>query len=123
MPGLSLLPRAASLALAAMLLLNLGPLLSQWLVPVAPAWLSELACHDEGEPGSSGPERHSHDPLWAKCGYCTLLFSSPALSSPAPLLALGHWARSAPLLPRRPQAALAPWVYPAAYGRAPPVLS
>jgi hypothetical protein len=123
MPRLTAQHHVASLALAAMLLLNFGPLLSQLLVPVQPAWLSELACHDSPEPGSNDREVHSHDPLWAKCGYCTLLFSSPALSRPAPLLALGGLARLAPVLPARPQAALAPWVYPAAYSRAPPVLS
>lgn len=67
----------ARLALLAMFLLLAAPLFSQGLASAAPtpAWLSEMAC------GEGGHDQLPHDqPLWAQCGYCTLLLSSPALT-------------------------------------------
>ena len=77
--------RASWLALLAMLLLSVGPLLSQFTAPSAPAWLTELAC---GEHASSHDNPLDHDALWAKCGYCTLLLNSPATGCVSPTLAL-----------------------------------
>jgi len=77
--------RASWLALLAMLLLSVGPLLSQFTAPAAPAWLTELAC---GEHASSHDNPLDHDALWAKCGYCTLLLNSPATGCASPTLAL-----------------------------------
>lgn len=77
--------RASWLALLAMLLLSVGPLLSQFTAPSAPAWLTELAC---GEHASSHDNPLDHDALWAKCGYCTLLLNSPATGCTSPTLAL-----------------------------------
>jgi hypothetical protein len=60
-----------------MFLLLAAPLFSQGLASAAsaPAWLSEMAC------GEGGHDQLPHDqPLWAQCGYCTLLLSSPALT-------------------------------------------
>lgn len=106
-----------------MFLLACGPLLSQALVPsgqgAVPGWMSELSCaaEDGSQHAAAG-----HDALWAKCGYCTLLFASPALTSSlppdmarAPLAAV----RVALRLLVAPQ--LAP-LFPAAHPRAPPVL-
>ncbi|QKE65212.1 DUF2946 domain-containing protein [Aquipseudomonas campi] len=115
---------ATRLALLAMFLLVCGPLLSQVLVPAGqgpvPGWMRELSCAaEDGSSHASG----GHDALWAKCGYCTLLFTSPALTSSLP-----------PVLARAPLAAVhavqhqvaAPHAappFPAAHPRAPPVLS
>ncbi|UUY09528.1 DUF2946 domain-containing protein [Pseudomonas sp. J452] len=123
MPSTHLLS-ATRLALLAMFLLAFGPLLSQALVPAGqgavPGWMSELSCAaEDGSPHAAG----GHDALWAKCGYCTLLFTSPALTSSQP-----------PVLARAPLAAVsavqrqvaAPYAappFPTAHPRAPPVLS
>lgn len=77
--------RASWLALLAMLLLSVGPLLSQLTAPAEPAWLTELAC---GEHVGSHDNPLDHDALWAKCGYCTLLLNSPATGCVSPTLAL-----------------------------------
>lgn len=77
--------RASWLALLAMLLLSVGPLLSQLTAPAEPAWLTELAC---GEHAGSHNNPLDHDALWAKCGYCTLLLNSPATGCASPTLAL-----------------------------------
>ncbi|WP_372874749.1 DUF2946 domain-containing protein [Pseudomonas sp.] len=104
----------------AMLLLCVGPLLSQWLLPAqAEPDCSEHAVSRSAAAGDS----HGHDPLWAKCGYCTLLFSSPALASPALVLT-----GSAPFTPffipaGGSQHAPASPVFPGSRSRAPPLLS
>ena len=77
--------RASWLGLLAMLLLSVGPLLSQLTAPAEPAWLTELAC---GEHVGSHDNPLNHDALWAKCGYCTLLLNSPATGCASPTLAL-----------------------------------
>jgi hypothetical protein len=77
------LQSTARLALLAMFLLLAAPLFSQGLASAAPApaWLSEMAC------GEGGHDQLPHDaPLWAQCGYCTLLLSSPALTGTLPSL-------------------------------------
>ncbi|MCR4509229.1 DUF2946 domain-containing protein [Pseudomonas sp. 32.2.56] len=76
---------ASWLALLAMLLLSVGPLLSQLTAPAEPAWLTELAC---GEHVGRHDNPLDHDALWAKCGYCTLLLNSPATGCASPTLAL-----------------------------------
>jgi len=103
-----------------MLLLSLGPLLSQLWLPAQPAWLSELACA-EGDAGHV--PQPGHEALWAKCGYCTLLLNSPALAHPAAQLVAAGLLRQRPALPVRPRGARTQWSYPGAYGRAPPGFS
>lgn len=115
---------ALRLALLAMFLLVCGPLLSQALVPAGqgavPGWMSELSCaaKDNGSHAAG-----THDALWAKCGYCTLLFTSPALTcSLSPTLARAPLA-VVPVLQRQVAAPPTAPLFPAAHPRAPPVLS
>jgi hypothetical protein len=70
------LQSTARLALLAMFLLLAAPLFSQGLASAAstPAWLNEMAC------GEGHDQLPDDAPLWAQCGYCTLLLSSPALT-------------------------------------------
>lgn len=107
-----------------MLLLFVGPLVSQArdMAPGGvPAWMGELACAADQRATGDAPPMPSHEMAWAKCGYCTLLFNSPALgstalyaslpcdlASPPPSLATqaGHGTRA---------------VFPGALTRAPPV--
>ncbi|MDH4655894.1 DUF2946 domain-containing protein [Pseudomonas sp. JS3066] len=116
--------RGAWLGLLAMLLVLVGPLVSQARdmgQGGVPAWMDELACAtDHGAPGHE-PSMPSHEMSWAKCGYCTLLLNSPALTqaglhgldlaglaNPQPALATlsGHGGRA---------------IFPGALTRAPPV--
>jgi hypothetical protein len=113
-------PAAARLAWLAMLLLCLGPLLSQWLLPAQ----AEPDCHEQlASHASAAPAGHGREAPWAKCGYCTLLFSSPALAGPA--LLPGAPALFAPpyLVSCGSQHAPASPVFPGSRSRAPPPLS
>jgi hypothetical protein len=113
--------RASWLALLAMLLLSVGPLWSQLSQPAEPAWLTELACAEHSADKHKRPL--DHDALWAKCGYCTLLLSSPATTCPSPTLAL---AATAPadrhIAPVRSGVARSA-IFPGSRSRAPPVHS
>lgn len=105
------------LGLAAMCLLLLGPLLGQGLArPAAELqWLDQLACSSEHK----APQQQSHSSDWAKCGYCTLLLSSPALAGMGfalQPLGVGHPLVRSPVVPALPPAG----VFPDAQPRAPP---
>lgn len=100
-----------------MCLLLLGPLLGQGLARPATElqWLDQLACSSEHK----APQPQSHSSDWAKCGYCTLLLSSPALANMGlalPPLDAGHPLVRFPAVPVLPPAG----VFPAAQPRAPP---
>jgi hypothetical protein len=102
-----------------MCLLLLGPLLGQGLVLGQSAnawqWLDELACSDD----AASPLSPAHANEWAKCGYCTLLLSSPALSTSASLLPPRFVAP--PVVSPFAAPALPPaGVFPGAQSRAPP---
>ena len=105
-------------ALLAMLLLCVGPLLSQWLLPTQ----AEPGCSEHAaSPAPSSSD--GHEALWAKCGYCTLLLGSPALSGAA--LLPGGPAIFAPLhlVSGGAQRVPASPVFPGSRSRAPPRLA
>lgn len=101
-----------------MLLLLVGPLLGQGLNQGGreSSWRNELACSGEHEQSPSV----GHELDWAKCGYCTLLLSSPAVPGSAaqaqPCLAPPPLS----VLPT-PLAAGRDTVFPGALTRAPPI--
>lgn len=107
-------------ALLAMLLLCVGPLLSQWLLPAQPPGRLEPGCSEHASAASAG---HGHEALWAKCGYCTLLFSSPALTGPALLPGAPAIFAALYLVPGGAQRVPASPVFPGSRSRAPPALS
>lgn len=112
--------RAACLALLAMLLLSVGPLGSQFSQPAEPAWLSELAC---GEHTDNHGSALNPDALWAKCGYCTLLLTSPATSCASPALALAAFAPANRLIAPVRGGVTRAAIFPGSRSRAPPVYS
>ncbi|MBN6716641.1 DUF2946 domain-containing protein [Pseudomonas capsici] len=89
--------RGAWLSLFAMLMIFIGPLISQSMpmehhagmsTPVSTSMGSgEHHAHHGGEHASPAETGMSDHALWAKCGYCTLLFSCPALSRVITLVA------------------------------------
>ncbi|MFZ6047877.1 DUF2946 domain-containing protein [Pseudomonas sp. CR3202] len=116
--------RGAWLGLLAMLLVFVGPLVSQARdmgQAGVPAWMGELACSTEHSGPSHQPAMPEHELSWAKCGYCTLLFNSPALGSTAPHgLALADAASPQPT-PETQAGHRSQAVFPGALTRAPPV--
>ncbi|WP_404823263.1 DUF2946 domain-containing protein [Pseudomonas capsici] len=89
--------RGAWLSLFAMLMIFIGPLISQSMpmehhagmsMPVSTSTGSgEQHAHHGSEHASPAETGMSDHALWAKCGYCTLLFSCPALSRVITLVA------------------------------------
>ena len=74
--------RGSWLSLFAMLMIFIGPLISQ-AVPMdhhasmnMPMGMDMPAHHEHAAPDAPATDHHA---LWEKCGYCTLLFSCPAL--------------------------------------------
>lgn len=106
------------LGLLAMLLLLVGPLLGQGLNRdgSAPSWLNELACSGEHEKSPNV----GHELEWAKCGYCTLLLSSPAVPGSAPQAQPRLAPSPLSVLPAL-LAASRETVFPGALTRAPPI--
>jgi len=89
--------RGAWLSLFAMLMIFIGPLVSQ-AVPMdqhagmsmaMPASMDMPAEHGAHHQAAASVETASVDHvLWAKCGYCTLLFSCPAITAALAITAL-----------------------------------
>jgi len=114
--------RGSWISLFAMLMIFIGPLISQAMPMDHHAGMSMDMPMDHGESHhKKAPDEHHA--LWSKCGYCDLLYSCPALpggistftlSSPPPANALtpatrlGHARQS---------------IFPGARSRAPPIAS
>ncbi|CAM3220826.1 DUF2946 domain-containing protein [Pseudomonas floridensis] len=95
--------RGTWLSLFAMLMIFIGPLISQSMpmdqhagmsmppamsMPMEASADSHHAHHgSEQATGKAGDTGMSDHALWAKCGYCTLLFSCPALAGVPVLVA------------------------------------
>lgn len=109
-----------SLALFALWLLVAGPLLSQALMPRDAGHESHAAHHGShhGMPDAQSahsPHHSAHlsatpsqpaealtgEALWSACGYCTLLFSSPAIETPSLWVGLPHPPHPRPSAERR----------------------
>ncbi|MBK5538780.1 DUF2946 domain-containing protein [Pseudomonas sp. TH05] len=82
--------RGSWISLFAMLMIFIGPLISQ-AMPMDQAMpmnmsmsmdmhSGEPGCHGETQPSAQpGKTQSEHHGLWEKCGYCSLLFNCPAL--------------------------------------------
>ena len=114
----------ARLALLAMLLLAVGPLLSQWLSAAPANPLPAPGCHEQpANPAAGYPEAPAHEALWAKCGYCTLLLSSPALTAAVLALAEPGAFATPPRVSGGARHVPASAVFPGSRSRAPPPLA
>ena len=84
--------RGSWISLFAMLMIFIGPLISQAMPTDQHAGMSMAMsmdmpnCHGESKPTKTPDEHHV---LWEKCGYCSLLFSCPALPGSVSFMALG----------------------------------
>ncbi|MCF5710075.1 DUF2946 domain-containing protein [Pseudomonas syringae] len=134
-PAIPVKQRGAWLSLFAMLMIFIGPLISQSMpmdqhtggsMPSSMSAPMDSASHEHAHHGSehaktadTGMSDHA---LWAKCGYCTLLFSCPALPHVPELLAANppRPADFFTALTRHGHAQRA--IFPNARSRAPPTL-
>jgi len=115
--------RAGWLSLFAMLMMFIGPLISQSLpTPHAPSMDMSL------DPGMSMsmamPEGNGHDrtlhAVWEKCGYCSLFFHTPALPQALTFIAAARAVASDRLLASTAAGYASPAIFPGARTRAPP---
>jgi len=120
--------RGSWLSLFAMLMIFIGPLISQAVpmdhhasMPMSMSMDMSMDMSAHGEHADHHKPAAEHHALWEKCGYCTLLFSCPALPNTAdiPLFA-AHRCNRYLKQPTRLGHAQQP-IFPGARSRAPPV--
>lgn len=84
---LHLKARGSWISLFAMLMIFIGPLISQAMpmdhaasMAMSPSMvMEEPGCHGEAADAAHHEAPAEHHVLWEKCGYCSLLFNCPAL--------------------------------------------
>jgi len=79
------LTRGSWISLFAMLMIFIGPLVSQSMpmdprmsMPMSMEMGMDMSAH-EAPAAEHCPPQSEHHALWEKCGYCSLLFNCPAL--------------------------------------------
>ncbi|NBF05584.1 DUF2946 domain-containing protein [Pseudomonas sp. Fl5BN2] len=126
--------RGSWLSLFAMLMIFIGPLISQSMpmdhaMPMNMSVAMDMGdsapgCHGEApqhsEHGKSQGEQHV---LWEKCGYCSLLFNCPALPSSLSFAALSAPPTQSFLIPATRLGHARQTVFPGALTRAPPIIA
>ncbi|AZE82022.1 Putative multicopper oxidase [Pseudomonas orientalis] len=120
--------RGGWISLFAMLMIFIGPLISQAMpmdhhagMPMPMSMSMDMPSdHGEGHPPKTPDEHHA---LWAKCGYCDLLFSCPALPGSMSLVALGTPPPANALTPAPRLGHARQSIFPGARSRAPPIAS
>ena len=124
------LTRGSWIALFAMLMIFIGPLISQSMPMDQHASSSMPMSMDMAMPGMDHdaqpsvehcPPQSSHHALWEKCGYCSLLFNCPALTGGGTFatFSIAHVNTFVPSSPRLGHARQT--FFPGARTRAPPV--
>ena len=120
------LKRGSWISLFAMLMIFIGPLISQAMPMDHHAGMSMdmsmdmPSCHGEPQPKKSPDEHHV---LWEKCGYCSLLFSCPALPGSVSCVPLGAPPPANVLTPAPRLGHARQSIFPGARSRAPPIAS
>ena len=118
--------RGSWLSLFAMLMIFIGPLISQAMPMDHHAGMSmEMPME---MPSDHGESHHTkapaeHHALWAKCGYCDLLFSCPALPGSVSYVTLGTPPPANALTPATRLGHARQSIFPGARSRAPPIAS
>ena len=112
--------RGSWISLFAMLMIFIGPLISQAMPMDHHAGMPMEMPADHGD--SHHPKAPSeHHALWAKCGYCELLFSCPALPGNASFVAVGAPPPANALTPATRLGHARQSIFPGARSRAPPI--
>ena len=122
------LTRGSWISLFAMLMIFIGPLISQAMPMNQHAGMSMSMSMDmpecHGEPQQRPPQKQApdkHHVLWEKCGYCSLLFSCPALPGSVSYLTLGAPSPANALIPSPRLGHARQSIFPGARSRAPPI--
>lgn len=126
------LKRGSWISLFAMLMIFIGPLISQAMPMNQHAGMSMSMsmsmsmdmpeCH--GEPQQRPTQKQApdeHHVLWEKCGYCSLLFSCPALPGSVSHVTLGAPPPINALIPSPRLGHARQSIFPGARSRAPPI--
>ncbi|MGP6417231.1 DUF2946 domain-containing protein [Pseudomonas putida] len=129
------LTRGSWIALFAMLMIFIGPLISQSMpmdqhastsMPMPMDMAMDMPGMDHAAHGAQPAAEHcppqsSHHALWEKCGYCSLLFNCPALTGGGTFatFSIAHVNTFTPSSPRLGHARQT--FFPGARTRAPPV--
>ncbi|WP_426134760.1 DUF2946 domain-containing protein [Pseudomonas sp. PWP3-1b2] len=116
--------RGSWISLFAMLMIFIGPLISQAMPMDHHAGMSMSMSMDM--PMDHGDSHHpkapdEHHALWSKCGYCDLLYSCPALPGGSSTFTLGNPPPANALTPATRLGHARQSIFPGARSRAPPV--
>jgi len=131
------LTRGSWIALFAMLMIFIGPLISQSMpmeqhastsMPMSMDMSSDMpgmdhSSHNAKPSAEHCPPQSSHHVLWEKCGYCSLLFNCPALTGAGDVVAFNVAPQNTftPPSPRLGHARQS--FFPGARTRAPPIVT
>lgn len=120
------LTRGSWISLFAMLMIFIGPLISQAMPMNHHAGMSMAmsmdmpSCHGEPHTQKIPDEHHV---LWEKCGYCSLLFSCPALPGSVSFVTLDSPPPATGLTPATRLGHARQSIFPGARSRAPPIVA
>ncbi|AGE28814.1 MULTISPECIES: DUF2946 domain-containing protein [Pseudomonas] len=113
------LARGSWVSLFAMLMIFIGPLISQAMPMNHHASMSmDMPAHHGESHHPQAPD--DHHALWAKCGYCDLLFSCPALPGGMSWVALDTPPPTGAIIPAPRLGHARQNTFPGARSRAPP---
>lgn len=129
------LTRGSWIALFAMLMIFIGPLISQSMpmeqhastsMPMGMDMSMDMpgmdhSGHDAQQTAEHCPPQSSHHVLWEKCGYCSLLFNCPALTGGGDFIAFNLAPPNTFIAPSPRLGHARPTFFPGARPRAPPV--
>ena len=127
----SRLTRGSWISLFAMLMIFIGPLISQSMPMDQRASMSmsmdmpamEHAGHDTQASAEHCPPPAGHHAIWEKCGYCSLLFNCPALTGGVSFTAFDTPPASTFTVPSPRLGHARQTFFPGARTRAPPVVA
>ena len=118
--------RGSWISLFAVLMIFIGPLISQAMPMDHHAGMSmEMSMDMPGEHGGSHHTKtpDEHHALWSKCGYCDLLYSCPALPGGISTFTLSTPPPANALTPATRLGHARQSIFPGARSRAPPIAS
>ncbi|MDI3356146.1 DUF2946 domain-containing protein [Pseudomonas sp. UYIF39] len=127
------LTRGSWISLFAMLMIFIGPLISQSMpmdqrasMPMSMDMSMDMSAMDHADHGAQPAAEHcppkaSHHALWEKCGYCSLLFNCPALTGGQSFVALDTPKASTFTTPSPRLGHARQTFFPGARTRAPPI--
>ncbi len=116
--------RGSWISLFAMLMIFIGPLISQAMPMDHHAGMSmQMPMDMSGDHHAHTPAPDEHHALWSKCGYCDLLYSCPALPGGVSTFTLSTPPPANALTPATRLGHARQSIFPGARSRAPPIIA